>query len=150
MHSAGSFRRHSICRLSIVGLALSFSVACSDTTDPARVPSLFGIVTGNGQSVVAGGVAANPFVIEVLDQNAKGLGGVTVTWTITAGGGLLTSATSTTDSAGTASNRYTAGPVAGTATVTAAVSGLSTVTFTTTITSGAAAIVVSRRQWIGD
>ena len=122
----------------IVPLALSV-VACTDSSTEPLVASAIGIVTGNGQTVVAGAQVANPFVVEVLDQNAGGMRNVLVNWTIVTGGGTVSSTGSTTDSTGVTSTRYTAGPTAGTATVRAAVNGIpNPVIFTVTITPGTA------------
>ena len=114
-------------------------VACTDSSTEPLVASAIGIVTGNGQTAVAGAQVANPFVVEVLDQNAEGMRNVLVNWTIVTGGGTLSSTASATDSTGVTSTRYTAGPTPGTATVRAAVNGIpNPVIFTVTITPGTA------------
>jgi uncharacterized protein with beta-barrel porin domain len=69
----------------------------------------------------------------------KALGGVPVTWTVTAGGGTLAAATTLTDAQGRASNELTLGPQPGTNAVRAVVTGDGTANFTATGTSGAGA-----------
>jgi len=134
--SSGSRTSRRLLASMLVPLALSTG-ACTDSSTEPLVASAIGIVTGNGQSAVAGAQVANPFVVEVLDQNAEGMRNALVNWTILTGGGTLSSTASATDSTGVTSTRYTAGPTAGTATVRAAVTGIpNPVIFTVTITPG--------------
>ena len=127
----------------LFAIVLAIAACASDGSTETLVPSAIGIVTGNAQTAIAGAVVANPFVVEVLDQNADGMKNVTVNWTIISGGGSLSATASLTDSAGLTSSRYTAGPVASTASIRASVGGIpNPVLFTVTITSGGA----SRRE----
>lgn len=87
---------------------------------------------GDGQSGPVGTPLAAPLAVRVLDQYANPLAAVTVTWTVTAGGGSLSAPTSTTTATGVAQVGYTLGVGAGPNTVTAAATGLPTVTFTAT------------------
>ena len=125
----------------LIAVAIVLGACSSDNSTETLVPSALGIVTGNGQSAIAGAVVANPFVVEVLDQNAEGMKGVIVNWTIISGGGSLSTTAAATDSTGIASSRYTAGPVAATASIRASVSGIpNPVVFTVTITPGGASL----------
>ena len=127
----------------IIAIAFALAACTSDNSTETLVPSALGIVTGNGQTAIAGAVVTNPFVVEVLDQNAEGMKGVIVNWTIVSGGGSLSTTAAATDSAGLATSRYTAGPVATTASIRANVNGIpNPVIFTVTITPGGA----SRRE----
>ena len=127
----------------ILVVALGLASCSGGTSTPSPVPSALGILSGNGQTAIAGAAVTNPFVVEVLDQNAEGMQSVSVNWTVVTGGGSLTNSSSFTDSDGHATTRYTAGPVAGSATVRANVSGIPTpVIFTVTIIPGTA----SRRE----
>jgi outer membrane autotransporter protein len=92
--------------------------------------------TGNNQTGAAGSRLAQPFVVQLTQppEGAKGLGGVTINWTVTAGGGRLDSATSVTDASGRASNQYTLGPAGGTNTVRASFPGGDSVVFNATAT----------------
>ena len=75
------------------------SITATTTTAIARAadPS---IVSGDGQEGVAGAVLADPFVVEIRDENGKPLRRITVTFTITAGRGAMSVVTSRTDSDG--------------------------------------------------
>ena len=88
-----------------------------------------------------------PFVVSVLDQDGEAFAGATVTFSVAAGGGMLSattdanpctiasstsSATATTDANGQAATRLTLGSDLGTNTVEATVAGLEPVTFTAT------------------
>ena len=76
---------------------------------------------------------SSPFVVRVEDSSDNPIPQQTVTFRVTAGGGRLSSTSATTDSSGQASTRLTLGSSAGTNTVEARVSGVSTgVTFTAT------------------
>jgi hypothetical protein len=53
------------------------------------------VVSGNGQVMKEGEPSRFPYVIEVLDAAGKPVGGATVTWTVTEGGGFLIEGTVT-------------------------------------------------------
>ena len=104
-------------------------------------------VSGDSQEGPASTQLAAPFVVSVLDQAGSPLAGVAVTFSVTAGGGMLSSTTdanpctiesstssttATTDANGQAATRLTLGSEPGTNTVTATVAGLESVTFTAT------------------
>ena len=82
-------------------------------------------VSGNNQTGHTGGSLAQPFVVEVRDQNDAPLEGVTVTFAVTGGGGSLNPETMETNSRGRAWTRLTLGDNPGTNTVTASVAGVS-------------------------
>ena len=103
--------------------------------------------SGDGQERPASTQLAAPFVVSVLDQDGSSLTGVTVSFSVTAGGGMLSSTTdanpctvasstssttATTDANGRAATRLTLGSDLGTNTVEATVEGLEPVTFTAT------------------
>ncbi|MBI4539705.1 MAG: Ig-like domain-containing protein [Gemmatimonadetes bacterium] len=90
---------------------------------------------GDGQSARVGTPVAIPPSVRARDRFGNAVPGVTVTFAVTAGGGSVTGATQITDGGGTAAvGSWTLGPTAGTNTLTAAVAGLSPVTFTATAT----------------
>ena len=70
------------------------------TTTPLPEPPTLSIVSGDGQEGVAGAVLADPFIVEIRDENGVPLRRITVTFTITAGRGAMSVVTSTTDSDG--------------------------------------------------
>ena len=103
--------------------------------------------SGDGQERPASTQLAEPFVVSVVDQDGSPLAGVTVSFSVTAGGGMLSSTTdanpctvasstssttATTDANGRAATRLTLGSDLGTNTVEATVEGLEPVTFTAT------------------
>ena len=89
-------------------------------------------VSGDGQTGVAGAQLANPFGVEVRNQYDNRLPDVPVTFTVTAGGGTLSTTSTTTDKNGRAQSTLTLGQQPGTNTVTVTVAGLEPVTFTST------------------
>ncbi|MCE3004270.1 MAG: autotransporter domain-containing protein [Xanthomonadaceae bacterium] len=93
--------------------------------------------SGNNQTAALGARLPQPLVVQLSQppQGAKGLGGVPVTWTVTAGGGRLDNATTVTDANGRASNQLTLGPAAGTQSVRADIPGGGSVTFTANATA---------------
>ena len=102
------------------------------TDDEEAIPQTLTKVSGNGQQGQAGEQLAKPFVVSVLDQNGSAFAGASVTFSVTAGGGILSATTATTDASGRARTTLTLGNDAGTNTVAATVAGLGTVTFTAT------------------
>ena len=113
----------------------------------AQTPHSLTKVSGDGQKRSASAQLTKPFVVSVLGQNSSPLDGVRVAFSVTTGGGLLSSATndnsctvgssassiaSYTDANGQASVRLTLGSQTGTNTVKATVEGLESVTFTAT------------------
>ena len=95
-------------------------------------PDSLAKVSGDGQEGTVGAVLAEPFVVSVLDEDGAAIAGVGVTFSVTAGGGILSATTATTDANGQAVTRLTLGSDAGTNTVSATVEGLESVTFTAT------------------
>ena len=108
-------------------------------------------VSGDGQGGSASTQLAAPLVVSVLDQGNSPLAGVSVSFLVSAGGGMLSSTnadpctvesskssvTATTDAKGRAAIRLTLGSDAGTNTVAATVEGLEPATFTATATEQA-------------
>ena len=117
------------------------------TVADQAMPQTLTKVSGDSQEGPASTKLAAPFVVSVLDQAGSPLAGATVTFSVTAGGGLLSSTTdanpctiesstssttATTDANGQAATRLTLGSEPGTNTVVATVAGLESVTFTAT------------------
>ena len=87
-------------------------------------------VSGDNQNGVPGAVLANPFVVEVRDENGLALKGISVTFTVTAGGGTLNITRAITDKNGAAQSTLTLGQNLGTNTVSVSAAGIEgTVTF---------------------
>ena len=76
--------------------------------DNQAYPALLKI-SGDNQKDMPGEILANPFVVEVQDENGTVLAGVSVTFAVTAGGGTLSVTSTTTDSHGRAESTFTLG-----------------------------------------
>ena len=88
-------------------------------------------ISGDKQEDVPGALLANPLVVEVKDQNGNVLEGVVVTLAVTAGGGMISASTDTTDANGRAQTTLTLGSDVGANTVEVSVAGIDQpVTFT--------------------
>ena len=99
------------------------------TVEPA-MPHTLTKVSGDRQEGTVEKPLAKPFVVSVLDQNGSAFAGAVVTFSVTAGGGTLSSITATTNVNGRARSTLTLGPDPETNTVTATVAGLEPVAFT--------------------
>ena len=106
-------------------LLVGLSLGCGGDTmelDPQPQVSVLSVVSGNGQSAAEGQPVTAPLVVQVT-QGGSGVAGTAVTWTVTAGGGSVDPASSSTDNAGMASTTWTLGPTAGFNSVQASASG---------------------------
>ena len=81
-------------------------------------------ISGDDQQGTPGTALERPFVVEVRDASGSAFEGVPVTFTVTAGGGTLSVASTTTDKNGRAESTLTLGPNPGTNTVTVSVTGI--------------------------
>ena len=104
----------------------------STSTPPLPIPTTLEGISGDNQTGLAGETLANPFVIEVRDQNGAPMEGVTVTFTISAGGGSLSNTSVDTDANGLVQSILILGSASGINTVEVSVEGITeTVTFNT-------------------
>ena len=101
-------------------------------TPLVQIPHSLTKVSSDGQEGLAGIALAAPFVVSVLDEDDAAIAGAVVTFSVTAGGGILSATTATTDANGRAATRLTLGSEPGPNTVEATVEGLGTETFTAT------------------
>jgi len=85
--------------------------------------------SGNLQFGTPGSTLANPLVVRAQSEAGLPISGVTVTFTVTSGGGSVSPASGVTDSSGLASTQLKLGPNAGPNVVTASASGYSSVSF---------------------
>ena len=90
-----------------------------------RTPQTLEIVSGDTQQGDPGAVLANPFVVEVTDQHSEVFEGVPVIFTVTAGGGILSTQTAATDADGRAQTTLTLGIKPGPNTVSVSVEEIS-------------------------
>ena len=87
-------------------------------------------ISGDNQKGVPGAVLAEPFVVEVSYDDGTSAVGVSITFTVTAGGGTLNTTSVETDASGKAESTLTLGIDAGINTVSVSVAGTQqTVTF---------------------
>ena len=80
-------------------------------------------VSGDNQSGTPGNALANPFVVEVQDEDGEPLTGHSVTFSVTAGGGSLSATSATTNANGRAQTTLTLGSALGVNSVQASVTG---------------------------
>ncbi len=81
-------------------------------------------VSGDNQTGVPGAIIANPFVVEVREENLSVLEGISVTFAVTAGDGTLSVTHTTTDKNGRAESTFTLGPNLGANTVQVSAAGI--------------------------
>ena len=112
-----------------VGLLLLACGGDGGGTAPLGPPARLVMSGGDQQSWYFNNALPRPYSVTVRDANSRELPGVSVDWSIVAGGGSLSSAHSTTDSNGVASTIHTLGPAAAYS-VTAIATRLPSVTFT--------------------
>ena len=114
---------------------IRMAVGDSLSTESIRPHSLEKI-SGDNQQGPAGATLENPLIVEVRDATNRGLGGIDVTFAVTAGDGSLSETTVTSGANGQASSWLTLGIQPGTNTVHASVEGLTqTVIFNAIIES---------------
>ena len=75
----------------------------------SRTPARLAIVSGQGQDGTPGAALSTPFVVEVRDQRDEAFAGVPVAFTVTSGGGSLSTTTGTTNTRGRAQTTLTLG-----------------------------------------
>ena len=118
--------------------------ACGGGKKKSRpVPATISITAGNGQSAVAGTELPVALAVLVADGSSRPMSGVTVRWAVTAGGGTVAPASSTTDAAGHATTRWTLGTALGTQSVTATAGAQAPAQFSATATSPGTAALIS-------
>jgi alpha-tubulin suppressor-like RCC1 family protein len=131
------YRRYSFSTLAAIALALVASCDGGDPIGPLPVAgTTLVLVSGTPQSGAVGTALAQDFVVRAEDQSGTPLAGVSVTWSVTAGGGSITPTTDLTDAQGLSQARLTLGATAGTNTAQALVAGVAPVVFTATGTAG--------------
>jgi plastocyanin len=111
--------------------ALAVLCACGGGGgDGGPQPGSVALSAGNNQVGAASAALAESLAVIVKDNAGDPLPGVTVAWSVTAGGGSVSPASRVSDAAGLARTRRTLGPGAGTQTARATVGNLTPVTFT--------------------
>ena len=118
-----------------------------DGTDPNTLVLSYGSPSGNVQTA-APGAALSPFRV-TLTRGGDGVSGITVNWSVTAGGGTLSAPTTVTNDQGQTEVVLTLGPQVGLNSVTASAAGAdgSPLTFSATaVIAGAFAQVEVRNN----
>ena len=90
----------------------------------ARTPTKLEKISGDNQQGLSVTPLPNPLVVKVTDQNGFALEEVAVTFTVTAGGGMLSTTSTTTDENGRAESTFTLGPNLGTNIVEVSAAGI--------------------------
>src|SRR5664279_4152713 len=110
----------------MIAAASLVALSCSDSTKVSHgPPAAFAIVSGDAQFGVINAALPHPFVVKVTDADTVPIEGLTITWAL-AGQGALDAPSSVTDHSGQAKATLTLGATAGTSTVIATTTGLST------------------------
>lgn len=117
------------------GIADTVTFTATALSGTATMMSLAG---GDAQTDTVGATLGTPYTVLIVDTNANPVAGIPVTWTVTGGGGSVTSS-SVSGSDGIATATRILGTTAGAQTATASVGGLtgSPVAFGATATVGA-------------
>ena len=116
-------------------LAAGFLLAVLGCANPPSATTAIALtaVAGNAQTGVTGSALGTPLTVKAVDGTGAVLTGHTIEWSVQAGGGSVSPATSITNASGIATTSLTLGPVAGANTIKATVSGTtSSVLFTAT------------------
>src|SRR6185312_5656061 len=90
----------------VSGLGFSQAFVATVTAGPAASASLN---AGNNQSARVGTAVSTAPSVKVIDQYGNAVPGVSVTFTVTGGGGSVTPGSTTTNAAGVASTAWTMG-----------------------------------------
>jgi hypothetical protein len=109
--------------VSVEGIAETTTFNAEASLPPPMPTALEG-VSGDSQNGLTGETLMNPFVVEVRDQYDDPMEGVTVTFAVSAGGGLLSHEMGITDANGRAESTLTLGSDPGTNTVKVSVEGI--------------------------
>ena len=105
----------------------AFNVEGGDPADALKK------VSGDNQNGTPDSALADPFVVEVQDEDGEPLSGHTVSFSVTAGGGSLSETSDVSDADGHAETTLTLGSERGVNSVRASVPGADPVTFNTSI-----------------
>jgi hypothetical protein len=122
--------------------AAVLAAACGDGGGPTgndNVPAQIAAVSGGGQEATVGTKLPAPLVVKVTNSRGAPVAGAAVSWAVTAGGGTLSAAATTTDASGQTQVEWTAGTRADLNTAQASVVGAGGATFSMTPRPGPAA-----------
>ena len=113
--------RHSLRLLVVaaIGGSVITAAGCGDHALGPNVPDSVSAASGDSQQILVGNRASAPLVAVVKNSSGSPLAGITLNWSVTSGGGSLSSVSTTTDANGQAQTTYLSGAVADTVKVTA-------------------------------
>jgi hypothetical protein len=122
--------------LTATAAGLTGSPVTFTATGTVGAPAALAKTAGDNQTATTtSGVTTAP-AVKLSDANGNAVAGATVTFAVATGGGSLTGGSQTTNSAGIATvGSWTLGPAAGTNTLTASSTGVTSVTFNATATA---------------
>src|SRR5690606_17138196 len=116
-------------RRAILVLVL-LSLACGDeVTEPKPEATKVEPVGSNKLTGTVGSALEVMPTVRVLDQKGRPMSGVSVVWDVTRGDGSVDPKSTMTDASGTASTKWTLGPMAGRQSITASAENLPAVAF---------------------
>ena len=118
-------KKHPAIPLAAFTLSVAF-IACSESKLGPNVPASVSRVSGDSQTVLVGNRASAPLVAVVKNASGSPLPNVQVRWSVTAGGGSLTTIVDTTDVNGQIRSTFLSPAIVGTAKVAAVASDQST------------------------
>jgi protocatechuate 3,4-dioxygenase beta subunit len=113
-----------------IATGASVTITATGVVTPTGLGRAITIVSGNGQTLGVNTIS-QPLVVQVTDQAGKPVAGAVVTWTVSAGGTI--GATSTTTDANGQTEVGASAPAPTTMTVTATTDGLPPAVFTLTL-----------------
>lgn len=122
--------------LAFVALSVVFA-GCGGGTD-VQPPATVARTGGDQQQGQVNAALSVPLSVRVTSTDGRPLQGVTVSWTVTAGGGSVSPGASVTDENGVATTNWTLGPVPGQQSVRASIEGGGSTTFAATATAALA------------
>ncbi len=133
-----------IRRLLAAGLAIPAVLMAGCQSGVISGPRIVALseVSGGQQTGTVGGQLPLPLVIKVADQGGNPAAGITISWRVLSGGGLVTPSQSTTGADGTASATFRLGNTLGEQRVEAALSGAQPVTFAATANAAPASQLI--------
>jgi hypothetical protein len=105
--------------ISALLLGAALVAGCDSTTPQPQIIDRIEIVSGDGQSAPVGTALPNPLVIQVSGPNGEPITDCHIAWTVTSGGGSVSSGLTTTGSDGRTFVTWKLGPTSGVSTVSA-------------------------------
>src|SRR6185503_12043832 len=127
----------SIRRLSAaVCVVAAILSGCKDQSPISHAPTTIKIISGANQIADVSAALDSMLVVQVVDGAGKAVSGVPLTWTVT-GGGTVSATSTTTDNDGKSSVKWTLAPTAGTQVVTVSSTQITSVSASFVATNGA-------------